>query len=434
MYEITEDASLTYLKSKILKLQNNSSNGFDQTRRYLYSDVNCIGSGHTTNSFKIDGDGSIDLVYKNKMNFDTYKITARFARLTYNIHLERSNINYKHQENDDNLMIRKDVHVIGVTIGDLLKHFYHNNKDKKSIDFVNTNDDENETTESNKENDKMQKLIKKSVSIDTSNAKITNVIGKLVFKKKTIRLWENLVQEKFIDRGENSFIGFCNKIIFLSEGMFYSIYHKDNAVVCNDKYYNNIFNNLSDKTIVTKLLRYHLYNENPEDNLRDRMINYETFYFDHPIPVPEILEQFYKYFNDEEYMKIYRKVMKPLNGGETQDMAKRYSSPTTFKSLQNINDEYPMYAFKNISLKQWKYSDVWELEWHEWDYIRSKKNQKIKYKMQRSDKIIPIEDRFHYDYRYSYLDDMKSKKRKYMKDVIKEGLFNYENSIDDIFY
>src|SRR5436189_70992 len=82
--------------------------------------------------------------------------------------------------------------------------------------------------------------------------KITDVLGKYHFKRRTVRLWENLAQEKFIDRGENNFIGFCNKIIFLSEGMFRNIFVKDAKIVFHEKYYHNIFNNLSDKTIVCK--------------------------------------------------------------------------------------------------------------------------------------------------------------------------------------
>lgn len=418
MYEITDD-SLAIFKSKILNLQDNRSYCFNDKPRYPYSNVNCIGSGHKTNSFRIDGDGVVDLVYKNKINFVTFKIAVRFARLTYDICLEKSNINYNY--NDKNIIVRKDIHVVGVTVGDLLKHFYHNNKDIPS-------------KEDEYENDKMIKLIKKSLSVDTTNAKITDVLGKIRFTRKTIRLWENLAEEKFIDRGESNFVGFCNKIIILSEGMFYKLFVKNNVFIPCDKYYYNIFNNLSNKTIVVKLLRYHLYNKDPEDGLN----NCETIYFDSPTPVPEILEYFYKKYNDERYMEAYRKVMKTLNSGQMQDMAKRYGSPTTFKSIQKINDEYPMYAFRNISLEQWKNDDLFDLEWHDSEYMRSKKYQKIKYKMQKSDKVIPVEFRFGCSYWRTWKDwnwdENKKFKRKYMKGMIKEGLDDFEKNSDNIVY
>ena len=102
--------------------------------------------------------------------------------------------------------------------------------------------------------------------------------------------------------------------------------------------------------------------------------------------------------------------------------------------MQNINDEYPIYAFRNISLEQWKSGDLWDLEGHHLDYMRSKKNQRLKYKMQHSDKVIPMVNRFNYEYRWrKYPDDEKNLKRKYMKELIKEELFNFKNNTDDIF-
>ncbi len=63
--------------------------------RLSYSSLNCIGNNHKTYSFKIDNDGSMDLLYKNKINNDTFKITTRFAKLSYKINLEKLNDHYE---------------------------------------------------------------------------------------------------------------------------------------------------------------------------------------------------------------------------------------------------------------------------------------------------------------------------------------------------
>lgn len=115
------------------------------------------------------------------------------------------------------------------------------------------------------------KLIKKSLSIDTSN-KSDKCVGEI-----------SVLEE--------------NHVLILSEGMFHNIFGKD------DKYYWNIFNNLSDGTIVCKLLRYHLYNENPEDGN-----NFQTFYFENP----------QLKYNDDGYMEEF--VMISLNSGQTQEL------------------------------------------------------------------------------------------------------------------
>lgn len=418
MYEITEDSSLAHFKSKLLNLRSSELDNHSR-KRYWYSNVNCIGYGHKTLNFKIDGDGSIDIVYKNKINGESFKITTHFARLSYSIRLDKSNINYSyfrsHPENEENIMTRKNINVIGITVGDFLKHFYHTNKDKKTIEF---SDDENE-------NEKMLKLVKKSLSIETANAKVTNVLGKYQFKRKTVRLWENLIREKFIDKGESDFTGFCNKMLILSESMFYNICTRDpnNEITFNDKYYRNFFNNLSDKKVVSKLLRYHLYNEDPEDGLHT-----QTFYFEKPALVPDILKYFHEKYNDNSYMVEYNNVMKNLNAGQAQDLEKRYS-PAVFKSIQNVSDEYPIYAFRNIYLEQWKSGDLWDLSGHHDDYMQSVKNQKYKHKSTNSDKVIPVEKRFYYNYYKNYFPDRKITKYD-IQNLISEGLNDFEHDLE----
>lgn len=420
MYEIIEENSLAHFKSKII----NSQHDYDSEKRHKNNFVDSIGRFHKTFSFRIDNDGTIDLLYKNRSNNDTFKITTRFARLNYSIRLEKSNVNYSlaqnNMENEDNIITRKNIRLVGITVGDLLKHFYHINIKVHKIETELTLDeDENE-------NDKMIKLVKKSLSIDTSNARITNVLGKYHSKRGTFHLWENL--EKYIDKGESDFTGFCNKILFLTERLFNKVnkfyYNKENnkeneKVVFDEKYYQNFFNNLTNKAIVERLLKYYMYNEYPENGLYS-----QNYYFEEPTLVPEILKYLYEKYNDNVYMEQYNLVMKPLNTGQTQELEKRYK-PTVFKSIQNVNKEYPLYAFRNIYLTEWSSGDLFELKYHYGDYMRSVKNQKYKYKSGISDKVIPMNKRFYYKYRYRFDEEgMNSKKE--LQDMIQEELLDFE--------
>ncbi len=40
-------------------------------------------------------------------------------------------------------------------------------------------------------------------------------------------------------------------------------------------------------------------------------------------------------------MEEYRRVMKSLNSGQTQELEKRYKNTAVFKSIQNVNDSIP---------------------------------------------------------------------------------------------
>ena len=85
---------------------------------------------------------------------------------------------------------------------------------------------------------------------------------------------------------------------------------KDEYVLSNEKCY-KLFNQLSDKAIVIKLLRYFLYNENPELQVQEK-----THHFDTPMPIPEILKYFHAKTNDNKYIDLYHKIIKKLNGNQ----------------------------------------------------------------------------------------------------------------------
>src|SRR6185503_10543124 len=100
--------------------------------------LDCFGHHHKINSFNISDSAQIDLLYKNKINDDTYKISVKFIRLKFSLVIEKNNRyfsrhrnqfkQHKDEHNNEQNKVAKTVQAVGVTVGDLIKHFYHNNK------------------------------------------------------------------------------------------------------------------------------------------------------------------------------------------------------------------------------------------------------------------------------------------------------------------
>ncbi len=71
-----------------------------------------------------------------------------------------------------------------------------------------------------------------------------------------------------------------------------------------------------------------MYNEDHEDGFYS-----QTFYFEKPALVPEILKYFYEKYNDNRNIEEHNNVMKNLNTGQIHELEKRYG-PTIFNSIR----------------------------------------------------------------------------------------------------
>ncbi len=422
-YEIVEN-SLKCLKSKIDLNPDN------------HLIVNFLNDSNITKHKFVD-DGRIDLVYKNKINEDIFAITIRLARLDYSyMHYRYMYTAHTQDEDLNQIIYKKNVQFIGITIGDLIKHFYHNNN--PGIDFC---DNKNE-------NDKMNELVKKSISIDTSAANLIDKLGIFSHHKQAIKLWITSLttnQSHFTRRGdkklfrllpcdENNFALFCNKLLFFDDFSLFRILQKDKKT---DRYYvdekvlNNIFNKLSNKKIIDCFLKYYLYGECPSTYYIYRDEYDGTYYhFDIPSSVPDILKYFHEYFNNNEYINMYHKIMK-LNVGQKRVLEEKYKEENVFDSISAVPDEYPIFAYRNVFLKQWNHKDLSVLCDHYCDYMRSVKDQKYKYKSSTSDKETLMINRFYNKIKKynNYDQDIYFKKRNMyyeIQDNLKDYNDNYE--------
>jgi hypothetical protein len=490
-YELVSDANLTYFKNKV-----------DKFIKYKRTMVNCIGTGHNINYFNIKDDGSTELAFQNNSSGEQFKITVKFARLSFSLDLLKTNrayysyineqpLNERTEKNKNTSIVRTDVQLIGISVGDLIKHYFYNNRDfgssadikavetsniddekpvqikkkvkckyvfsEKNLDSKYQNDvsdtenndlkdDDDEDVdveeikeiketfdqadkdqyELEKEQNEIDNLCKKALSIDTTNASINDILG-VYFPGGSIYLWDLLREKGFINKSGNSFNEFCNKIVYLDEyaipfpymhpNIIKRIYKKDkkklrrvkkkksNGQIKNDyeikeeerlldlifnEQLSNVFNNLTNKTSSTKIFKYFMYNEDPE------IVNTTIYNFKEPQLVTNILKYFYAQTSDNKFINRYQIIMKDLNANEREQLDTKYKD-TLFDKVSNVPDRYPMFAFRNIYVKQWSNGDIGLIDDHARDYFNSKINQKFKYKSRIQEKEPDWDSRYHYN-------------------------------------
>lgn len=281
--------------------------------------------------------------------------------------------------------IDRRIQLIGVAVGDILKQYYYANQKndgfRKDV-FPDTSD------VAENENDKLlfNKFLKKSLLVDTTMTDIPNVLGLYLFENKSINLWDHLKIDGIVSKEQNKFEEFCKKILYLSIDSINSLMSKniDKTLFVREEACLNMFNTLSDKTIVGKILGYYFYNENPEFVYDSRAQE-----FNPPKSIPDILKYMKEKYNDNHCLDMYNKIMKKLNNHEQKNLAEKYPA-ITFNSCEKIPEEYPIYSLRNVYIKYWEHNDVSRLKYMYFEQRLAIKNNKYKYKSTISDKTIPI--------------------------------------------
>jgi len=422
MYEVVDDDSLTRFKTQVIRSRESIKN---DKRTF----IECFGHYQKINYFNLNDNGSTEITYRHKVNDDTFKITVKFVEANYSLDLEKNNRcfseyrydNHSASESNSYNITRKNVQLFCISVGDLLKHFYNNNRDEKNLVII-----DNLDSNSSNENEKAIKLLKKAQTIETSPLNSKDVLGLYVKYRKIFYPWDNLKIGNFITKGDNDFNGFCRKVLYFSTGMIRDlvIYTKDKQPTIWNEKCNKLFNELSDRTIITKLFRYFLYNEDPELHGTQ-----DIFYFDTPTTVPDILMYFYGKTNDNQYVDLYNKVMKKLNAHQMNDLESKYK-PIVFKSMQKVPPEYPIYALRNVRLEQWKLSgynnDLYNVKDQYFYYMRTVKNEKQKFRATINKKVIPINKRFMHNYDHCDKKDLKSRSLQLKSEI--------DDAFDEIYF
>lgn len=436
MYEIIENNNFEFLKRKICQTYEPQSY------------IDCLGHSHQIRQFRLVDDGTVEILYKHQINANTYTITLQLALLSFNLDIQRSNRLYHQYLYDQcNLappinhnIVRKNLQVWGITVGDLLKHFYYNGGVESLQRYFSQTNSEDQDPEITKETGNrclpfqmVAKFLKKVPSVETSTTDSTHALGLYVHHMKTIYLWDHLTMKASAD---NTFQGFCRQILYFSASTIQSLIefdsHKERVI--NRESWRQLFNQLSNDQIVSQLFKYFFHNEDPE-----LAITNEIYYFDPPKSLPLIFKYFYEKTNDQNYLYFYHQVMKKLNKNQQNQLKEKYQ-PIVLQSIEKVPNEYPIYSFRNIFLKQWTCTTSGfkcDLDNLRSRYLLHKKaitDQKYKYRCTRSQKIIPLNQYLSRNHlRHSIKGHFKEKRRG-LQNQIKEAyqILEDENSPETI--
>ena len=429
MYKIVSDENFTRFKAKISKIAQLLSDN-----NHIKNYIDCIGHNHTVNYFKMNDDSQVEISFRHKFNNNLFRIIIKFVKISYDIDIKKNNRCYDEYINDQQYnnnkssskvqissnIAKENVQLFGITVGDLLKHFYYNSREegKDQTQLVLDLDPNNYFSE----NEKIFKLLRKVPLIDTSINNSKNVLGLYTYYRQLIYLWEENLGN-FISKSGNDFDSFCKKLVYFSESDIISLFvrTKDKIDIICEK----LFNEISGKTVVMKLFKYFLYNENPEFGLIGEE---EIITFDEPTSIPDILQYLYQQDNNNFYLDLYNKIMKKLNAHQLKELESKYQ-PIVFTSIAQIPQEYPFFALKNIYVTQWSWrgykNDYNKIKQFYNTYMQSVKNSKYKHKSMVSNKTILVEQRFPY-----YRNDI-SIKGKY-KNKCKELRYIMDKELDNL--
>ncbi|AYV84963.1 MAG: hypothetical protein Satyrvirus1_49 [Satyrvirus sp.] len=353
-----------------------------------------------SNSLLFSALGTTNLTFIDETSTQTFEIALKFAKFSFDIDIEGTRISrhFQHyQENICKLKIAKKVQLIGVSVGDIFKHYYYTNYGKKNFQSDPPNEieieieieNEIETGTDAKENILFEKHIKKSLSIDTSNSNVADALG-ILSHVRSIILWDFNSTEKLTTKKQTiNFGDFCGKILYMSVDTINDLLKRsqDNVIYTNDSLCTKVFEELTNEVLVKKLLRYFLYGENPETSRE-----VDIHIFDPPKNIPDILKDIEK--ENKNFHYYYHKIMKTPNKRE-QETLQKYQ-PTTFKNMKQVPETYPPYSLRTISLENWDSLSFTYLMALCDSYVKYRKNGKFKFKSEKISKISRINDPYFY--------------------------------------
>lgn len=204
--------------------------------------------------------------------------------------------------------------MFGVSVGDVIQHHIHT-----------TDTDIGMSVDT--ENDKVSKRSKRS-----------KMMGVYLHQKKQIRPVDGWLVDKSVDR--DGWAGYCQSIICLSaDDVSHLINYKTGHIKDREAY--TLFNNISNATVVDRLLQYYLHGEVPYITPSDggRCV------FDQPVSLLEILEN-----QPDQRRGVICELTKKLNKRQTMLLD---SHPVSiFTNICGIPASYPFYAYRKVMLTE----------------------------------------------------------------------------------
>jgi hypothetical protein len=217
----------------------------------------------------------------------------------------------------------------------------------------------------NGRNKQITNLIKKVMTIDTSNGNAKNTIG--IFgdgNSSNFSVWSDLEKKGFIEKWDNSIDGFFNRIIYFSINSINSLLHvvrntkKNKKKFCtvkiNESAFSSFFDGISKIDLATRILSTYLFGNDYADQVsshNDPVI----LEFDVPKSIPEILKQLIDEENEcidravirTKVNLMYHKLTKTPSNKQKELLETKYK-PTVFSNVTDIPNFIPYFALRNI--------------------------------------------------------------------------------------
>jgi hypothetical protein len=414
-FKIVENDVFNAFINKIIS--NNNSDD------YCYLDF--LGNNHIVNHFNIIDCNNIELSISNEDGL-IHKLNLINSKISFDLVIQKQNKyfmdyknwfmkKYKCSQADVNYrIIKNNINYYGITICDMIK-FYK---------FLNPNN-------TNETHPELNNFIKKALKIE-SNLQPKNILGNFYYYG--IELWSDQLKLATDSSLEN----FLSKKIYFQQSDIISLIqistlknNKQTKTIKTTSVIKLIKNKINYENIF-KLFRYYYFKEDPNIKIEDNL-----YIFKEPKSIPDVLKQLYEEHKEECYIKYYHLLSKP-NNHESQLLNDKYPK-IIFKNLQKLESEFPFFALKNVYVKEFNLTSNYYLN-HLLDndmeiiddlydhYMLTNKVNKLKYKKNKSDKVIPVDIRYNYYHGSNY--DMKplSKTRnsKKLLEFEKYELFNYD--------
>ena len=309
----------------------------------------------------------IDFVSTNQnIKGYSFKIIAKIVELDFSIEIDKYNRafnwafyynrHFRKSENGKTIIVEKnDSQLIGISVGDLLKHYYYtqpvfDNSLNKKIENSEELKILNNESESELETEiKIDKILKKSLNIDSATVDFRDMFGYCPLYSNKIYLWDLIAYPNFISKLTPNFVSFCKKIIYfpVKNSLFRIIKNNDQVEIkTHPTKCKQFLNTITNKSLITKLCKYYLYGDDPEiTNLQYR------FSFVEPISVPDCLLYMYSKTEDQKYMRIYSALNVKLN--KTEEMVLEKFSPLVLNDIHKIDKAYPYFALRKIYIYSW---------------------------------------------------------------------------------
>lgn len=380
MYKVIENANYSHLKKKICE---------------LYGSGQCtesIGCNHKTYKFDLSHSDTIDITYKRVQSDETFVIPIILTPLKYTIDINKQNRYYdaymRSQWRSDvkTTIIDESVTLFGVRICDLIRHYVNT----VTHDF--SYDGDNFQKRNNFEKS-INKCFDKIMCSDLSKVSSKEIFGMIDYKYHTIHIWSDLMKQKNISGISRVFTDYFQKIIYFSNmTMFDFMRRKYDAgefieFIVNDVHFLKLLNGISNKEIVTKIMKHYFFNEDPSIDSR---VN--EYLFDPPVRIQDVLLMLYDINHSSGHIFLYHQLIKKLNMHQQRILDEKYHD-IVFDSVKCIPATYPFYALQNIFICKWSVGYDFEMVNAFYRrYMNGVQMYRLKYKFGKVNKMWSDED------------------------------------------